>query len=320
VVRVTMTPLDKGSREVLALIRELGRPPIHDLTPPEAREATAKSRAVLQPEPPEVAEVEDLDCPGPAGRIRLRRYRGAGTEAGAALPCLFYMHGGGWVIGDLDSHDQVCRALANFAGCCVVAVDYRLAPEHRFPAAVEDSAAAFRFVAENAARLRIDPARLAVGGDSAGGNLAAVLSLMGRDGQGPRPGFQVLLYPTVDLAGSWPAYGRFTEGLILVARTMDWFIDHYVPDRTRRLDWRASPMRAVSLAGVAPAYVMTAAHDPLVDEGIAYARRLEREGVAVTHVHMADQMHAFLTMGRYCTASDLALRQAAAALVHHWRG
>lgn len=315
-----MTPLDKGSQQVLALIRDLGRPPLYTLSPAEAREASARSRPVLQPEPPEVAEAEDLSCPGPAGPVRLRRYRGAGTDRGAALPCLLYLHGGGWVIGDLDSHDQVCRVLANAAGCCVIAVDYRLAPEHRFPAAVEDSVAALRFVAAEAAALRIDAGRIAVGGDSAGGNLAAVLAIMGRDGQVPKPGFQLLLYPTVDLLGRWPAHQRFTEGYPLVARTMDWFIDHYAPDQVQRADWRASPMRHPDLSGVCPAYVMTAAHDPLVDEGIAYARRLERENVPVTHVHMADQMHAFLTMGKFCTASDLALRQAALALLHHWKG
>jgi acetyl esterase len=315
-----MTPLDKGSQAVLDLIRQLGRPPLHTLTPAEAREASAKSRTVLQPEPPEVAEVEDLTCPGPAGPVPLRRYRGLGTERAAALPCLLYLHGGGWVIGDLDSHDQICRALANHARCCVVAVDYRLAPEHRFPAALEDSAAALRFVAGNAARLRIDPARVAVGGDSAGGSLSAVLAIMGRDGQGPNPCFQMLLYPSVDLLGRWPAHQRFTEGYVLVAKTMDWFIDHYAPEEAQRADWRASPIRHPNLKGVAPAYVMTAAHDPLVDEGIAYARRLEREDVAVAHVHMADQMHAFLGMGKFCTAADLALRQAALALTHAWKG
>jgi acetyl esterase len=314
-----MTPLDTGSQAVLALIKELGRPPLHTLAPAEAREASARSRTVLQPEPPPVAAVEDLTCDGPAGPVRLRHYRGAGTEAAAVLPCLLYIHGGGWVIGDLDSHDQICRVLANAAHCAVVAVDYRLAPEHRFPAAVEDCVAALRHVAAQAAALRIDPARIAVGGDSAGGNLAAVLAIMGRDGTVPNPGYQMLLYPTVDLASRWPAYHRFTEGLVLTAPTMDWFIDHYVPDAAQRADWRASPYRAASLAGVAPAYVMTAAHDPLVDEGIAYARRLEREGVPVLQVHMADQMHAFLGMGKFCTASDLALRQAAAALRHRWQ-
>jgi len=315
-----MTPLDKGSQAVLTLIRELGRPPLHTLSPAEAREASSRSRTVLQPEPPEVAEVENLTCPGPGGPIRLRRYRGAGTDAAAALPCLLYIHGGGWVIGDLDSHDLICRVLANAAGCSVVAVDYRLAPEHRFPAAVDDCAAALRFVSENAARLRIDAGRIAVGGDSAGGNLSAVLSIMGRDGMVPTPCFQMLLYPSVELFGRWPSFQRFTEGLLLTAPTMDWFIGHYIPDAAARTDWRASPMRHPNLSGVAPAYVMTAAYDPLVDEGIAYAQRLEREGVPVMHVHMADQMHAFLGMGKFCTAADLALRQAALALAHAWKG
>jgi acetyl esterase len=311
-------PLDPESLRVIALIREIGRPPLHTLSPEAAREAYTGSRTVLQPEPPEVAEVEDLTYPGPAGPVRLRRYRGAGTAAGAPLPCLLFMHGGGWVIGDLESHDQVCRTLANYARCCVVSVDYRLAPEHKFPAAVEDSAAALRFVASEAARLRIDPSRIAVGGDSAGANLAAALALMGRDGTVPLPGFQLLLYPAVDLGGTRAAHQRFTDGYPLVTVTMRWFIEHYLAQPSQAHDWRASPLRAPSLSGTPPAYVMTAGHDPLVDEGIAYAKRLEVEDVRVTHVHMTDQMHGFLTMGRFISASDLALRQAAAALVHHW--
>jgi len=313
-------PLDPGAQRVLDLIRELGRPPIHALSPPEAREAMAKSRVVLQPEPPEVAEVEDLTCPGPAGPIRLRRYRGQGTAKDAALPCLLFLHGGGWVIGDLDSHDQPCRVLANAAQCCVVAVDYRLAPEHRFPAAVEDSAAALRWVAENAARLRIDPKRIAVGGDSAGGNLAAVLCLLGREGQVPMPGYQVLLYPATDMAGTKPAHERFTEGYILTPAAMRWFIDHYIADPAQKRDWRASPLRAPSLAGLPPAFVMTCGHDPLVDEGVEYAKRLEEDGVHVTHLHVADQLHAFLTMGRFVPASELTLRQAALSMATHWAG
>lgn len=312
-------PIDPGAQRVLGLLKELGRPPIHTLTPAEARAASAKSRAVLAPEPPEVAEVEDLSCPGSAGPIPLRRYRAAGTAADELLPCLVFFHGGGWVIGDLDSHDQPCRTLANAARCCVIAVDYRMAPEHRYPAAVEDSAAALRWVAANAAALRIDATRLAVGGDSAGGNLAAVLAIMGRDGSVPAVGFQMLLYPATDMAGRRPAYERFTEGLILTDKTMRWFIDHYVPEAARRFEWQASPLRATSLAGTPTAYVMTAGYDPLVDEGIAYARRLEEDGVRVTHTHMADQIHAFLTMGKFIPAAELALRQAALALAHHWQ-
>lgn len=311
-------PLDPGARRVLDLIREVGRPPLHTLTPQQARAASAASRPILQPDPPEVALAEDLSCPGPAGAIRLRRYRGLGADPAAALPCLLFLHGGGWVIGDLDSHDQLCRALANHLGACVIAVDYRLAPEHAFPAAVEDAAAALRFVAAHAARLGVDGARLAVGGDSAGGNLAAVLALMGRDGGLPAPGFQLLLYPVTDLMATAPAYERFTEGYPLTAATMRWFIGHYAPDAAQRVDWRGSPLRAASLAGAAPAFVMTCGHDPLVDEGIAYARRLDREGVPVTHLHVADQMHAFLTMGRFIPAADTTLRQAAAALRGHW--
>jgi acetyl esterase len=311
-------PLDPGAKRVLDLIRELGRPPINALSPPEAREAMAKSRTVLQPEPPEVAELEDLTCPGPAGPVRLRRYRGLGTAKEAALPCLLFLHGGGWVIGDLESHDQPCRLLANAAQCCVVSVDYRLAPEHKFPAAVEDSAAALRFVAENAAKLRIDPTRIAVGGDSAGGNLAAVLCLLGREGQVPMPGFQLLLYPATDMAGAKPAYERFTEGLILTSDAMRWFIDHYIAEPAQKQDWRASPLRAPSLAGLPPAFVMTCGHDPLVDEGREYARRLEEDGVHVTHLHVADQLHAFLTMGRFIAASEVTLRQAALSLAAHW--
>ena len=311
-------PLDPGAQRVLDLIRALGRPPLHQLTPAEARAANRAGRPILQPDPPAVASVETLSCPGEAGPVPLRHYRGRGTVDGAVLPCLLYLHGGGWVIGDLDSHDQICRSLANHLGASVIAVDYRLAPEARFPAAVEDAAAALRFVVAQAGRLAVDPARIAVGGDSAGGNLAAVLALMGRDGSLPAPGFQMLLYPATDMAADTGSMQRFTEGYPLTTAGMRWFIDHYVPDPAQRADWRASPLRAASLAGTPPAFVMTCGHDPLLDEGIAYARRLDEEGVPVTHLHVADQMHAYLGMGRMIPASDLTLRQAAAALRLHW--
>jgi acetyl esterase len=313
-------PLDPGAETVLALIKQIGRPPMHTLTPLEAREASAKSRAVLQPEAEAVAVREELACPGPHGEIRLRHYRPAGSAPGAVLPCLVYFHGGGWVIGDLDSHDQPCRVLCNASGGAVISVDYRMAPEHVYPAAVEDSAAAVGWIAANAARLGIDAGRIAVGGDSAGGNLAAVTALMARDGALPPVGFQLLLYPATDLAVESPAYQRFTDGLILTDKTMRYFIDLYAPDLARRLEWHASPARAASLKGAPTAYVMTAAYDPLVDEGRAYAVRLEQEGVRVTHIHMSDQLHAFLGMGKFIPAATLALRQAGLALAHHWAG
>jgi len=313
-------PLDPGAETVLALIKQIGRPPMHTLTPLEAREASAKSRAVLQPEPEAVAVREELACPGPHGEIRLRHYRPAGSAPGAVLPCLVYFHGGGWVIGDLDSHDQPCRVLCNSSGGAVISVDYRMAPEHVYPAAVEDCAAAVGWTAANAARLGIDAGRIAVGGDSAGGNLAAVTALMARDGALPPVGFQLLLYPATDLAVESPAYQRFTDGLILTDKTMRYFIDLYAPDRARRVEWQASPARAASLKGAPTAYVMTAAYDPLVDEGRAYAVRLEQEGVRVAHIHMSDQLHAFLGMGKFIPAATLALRQAGLALAHHWAG
>lgn len=299
-----MPTLHPDARRLMQMMREAGRPPFEEMTPVQARAAYAASRPVMQPDPAEVAEIREFGVPGPAGEIKLRLYRGAGTGAGR-LPCLLFLHGGGWVVGDLDSHDGVCRRLANEARCCVVAVDYRLAPEHRFPASVDDAAAAFQATVAHAAEWGIDPGRIAVGGDSAGGNLAAVLALMGRDGTGPRPVFQMLVYPATDLAMTSPAYERITEGVPLTAGTMRWFIDHYVPDARDRADWRASPLRAASLAGVAPALVMTVAHDPLCDEGRAYADRLEREGVAVTLLHVADQPHGIMTMGRVIGQVDL---------------
>ncbi len=305
--------------KLLETIRLSGRPPFQKLSVAEARQAYSDGRAVLQPLPDEVAEVRDLTIPGSGGPLPLRLYRGAGTSDAAALPTLLYLHGGGWVLGDLDSHDGVCRRLANLAACRVVAVDYRLAPEHRFPAAIDDAAAALAWMAANAAALRIDPARLAVGGDSAGGNLAAVLALMGRDGTVPATACQLLLYPAVDLIMDSGSYARITEGVPLTAVTMRWFVDHYAPDAAQRLDWRASPLRTERLAGAPPALMLTVAHDPLADEGRAYAKRLEAEGVRVAALHLSDQIHGIATMGRVIAAADPALRYAADMLRDAWR-
>ena len=311
--------LHPDAGRLLAMIRESGRPALEALAPAEARQAYAASRTILQPPPEDVADVRDMAIPSAGGSLPLRLYRGAGTMALAPAPCLVFLHGGGWVLGDLDSHDGACRQLANRAGCQVVAVDYRLAPEHPFPAAVDDAHAALAWVARHAAELGVDPLRIAVGGDSAGGNLAAVLALMGRDGAAPPTTFQALLYPVVDLRMQTASYARVTEGVPLTAGTMRYFADHYVPDAAQRSDWRASPLLAASLAGTPPALVLTVGHDPLADEGRAYAARLEAEGVRVTALHLSDQIHGMITMGQVIAASGMALDIAAAALRDAWR-
>ena len=310
-----MATLDPDAERVLDLIRQSGRPPYETLTPGEARELYRKGRAVLQPEPPAVAEVIELAAPGPAGPLRLRLYRSAGTAGERQLPALIYFHGGGWVIGDLDTHDGICRTLANAARLMVVAVDYRLAPEQQFPAAVEDGIAATEWVAQAARALGVDRDRLAVGGDSAGGNLAAVVALAARDRGGPALRHQLLLYPAVDLAMTHESHRRITEGLPLTHSTMRWFRDHYLRSAAEQHDWRASPLlRASEFQGLPPAYVLTVGFDPLASEGEAYARALAAAGVPTEHRHHERQMHGFLTMGRIIAAADPALAEAAAAV------
>ena len=306
--------LHREDQMVLDLIKAAGRPPLHTLSPVDARAASAASRHIMQDPPPDVAECRDLNGAG----VALRLYRGIGTAADTTLPCLIFYHGGGWVIGDLDSHDVVCRQLANATHACVIAVDYRLAPESKFPAAVDDSAAATAWIIANAATLHIDPTRIAVGGDSAGGNLAAVMSLMSRDGTLPPIGYQLLVYPATDLTATFPSYDRIVEGYLLTTTTMKWFRDHYLASPADHTDWRASPLRAASLAGTAPAFVVTCSHDPLCDEGRAYAERLENEGVQVTAMHYSDHMHAFFTMGKFIKASATMIAAMAAALRTHW--
>jgi acetyl esterase len=281
---------------LIAAGKAAGSLPFEAMMPLEARAAYAARRETLQLPADEVSERRDLKVPGPGGAIALRLYRPHGLPAEATLPCLVYMHGGGWLFGDLESHDGLCCRLANEAGCCVIAIDYRLAPEHPFPAAIEDCAAAYASIAADAAALRIDPAQIAVGGDSAGGNLAAVLALMGRDGIVPSAVYQVLLYPVVDLDRDLDDYGRNTTGMVITGATMVYFRDHYTPCPADRADWRVSPLKARSLAGLPPALVLTCGHDPLATEGRTYAERLEREGVRVTLLHLSDQTHGMITM------------------------
>ena len=298
------TPLDPDTARLLALARKAGYPPFETLTPAAARDAYAASWDAMQSPGGDVAAVRDEQIPGPAGTLAVRIYRGLGTEASAPLPCMLFLHGGGWVIGNLESHDRMCRRLASVARICVIAVDYRLAPEHPFPAALDDAAAALRWAADHADELRIQRSRIGVGGDSAGGNLAAALALMGRDGSVPSAAYQALLYPVLDLTASTASYQTVTAGLPLTCATMHWFIDHYTPNTCDRLDWHASPLRAASLADAPAALVLTVAHDPLCDEGRAYAQRLDADGVRVVALHLNDQTHGLLGQGRFVPAAN----------------
>jgi len=299
--------LDPDAAAVFKAFQEAGRPPYETVSPAEARELYLKGRVVSNPEPPELALVEALIIPSPAGSIAARIYTPSKLrKAGGLAPALVFFHGGGWVIGDLDSHDVVCRKLAHEGELMVVSVDYRLAPEHKFPAATDDAVAATQWVAENAKQLGIDASRLMVGGDSAGGNLAAVVAIAARDGNGPAIAGQLLIYPATDFAMTHPSHREPETSILLTHSVIKWFRDHYLNDAADVHDWRASPARATTLVGLPPAYVLTAGADPLRDEGDEYAERLKQAGVAVTYRHFPGQFHGFFTMGKLLQQANTA--------------
>ncbi|HXZ92258.1 MAG TPA: alpha/beta hydrolase [Burkholderiales bacterium] len=289
-------------------------PPYATVSPFVARRIYRDTRAAVSPAAPEVAEAKLLLAPGPGGPIPLRAYRPFGSRAEEVLPALVYFHGGGWTIGDLDTHDVVCRQLANGARCAVFSVDYRMGPESPFPAAVDDCVAATQWVAAEAGALRVDAARIAVGGDSAGGNLATVVALLARDKGAPPLCFQLLVYPATDQRMSFPSIERNGEGYLLTKTSMLYFRSQYLPRREDWTDWRASPLLAPSLAGLPPALVITAGFDPLVDEGKAYAERLAREGVQVAQRDFSDMVHGFLLMGGVLDAANAAVKECGGAL------
>jgi len=239
--------------------------------------------------------VTDRTIPGPAGAIPVRLYRPDSAATEARLPALVFAHGGGWVFGNLDSHDVLCAQLAIGAGIAVLAIDYRLAPEAPFPGAFDDVVAGLKWVTANGASVGIDAARLAIGGDSAGGNLAAASALWARDNNGPKLKLQMLAYPVTDAVARTESYRLFYDGYGLNAPTMEWFFDHYTPDKAARADWRVSPLRAQSLAGLPPALVITAGYDTLRDEGRAYAWRLQKEGTVTDLVEFGGMLHGFLS-------------------------
>ncbi|NDB14688.1 MAG: alpha/beta hydrolase, partial [Betaproteobacteria bacterium] len=294
--------LDPQARALLDLMEKNGIPQVWQQTPTEARQSYRERRFFSQEEPASDVQAMSLSAPGPLGPIPLRAFRPSLAPKDAALAVLVYFHGGGWVIGDLDTHDVLCRQLAREAQAVVVSVDYRMGPEYEFPAAVEDCWAATCWIAEHGSSLGMDSSRLAVGGDSAGGNLAAVISLMARE-QAPHPklAFQLLIYPATEMDAGTESMRANGEGYLLTSRSMQWFVKQYFGDRANSADiktWRASPLLAASHAGLPPALVLTAGFDPLRDEGRMYADKLSAAGTPAQYVCFERQIHGFVTMSR----------------------
>ncbi len=284
--------------KVLEVMAKLGLKPIEAMSPAEARQQMEETAQSRRAEPLPVARVDERMMTGPAGPIRLRLYWPNATgNAARPLPAIAYYHGGGHVIGGLDTHDLIARNLCHGAEALVCSVDYRMGPEDKFPAAVEDSFAVLEWLQANAASLGADPARLGVHGDSAGANLAAVISLLARDKGGPALRLQSLVYPVADYTLSAPSYEKFGAGYGLLTRAaMVWFQQHYLRRPEDAQDWRASPIKAASLAGVAPAIIVTAECDVLHDDGEGYAEALRRAGVAVEYREYQGMIHAFFGM------------------------
>ena len=304
--------LDPQAKALLDLMIERGVPATHTLSPQDARRFYRERRSATQPEPRAVAELRNLTASGPHGAIALRLYRPTGAARPA--PTLVYYHGGGWTMGDLDTHDVLCRQLADESGFVVVSVDYRMGPEHRFPAAVDDVLAATRWLQAQADELGLDASRFAVGGDSAGGNLAAVVALAWRDaGEAVPLKFQLLIYPATDMRMGSPSHTSNGQGYLLTADTIQYFRSHYLAPE-EYADWRASPLLHADLSGLPPALVITAGFDPLRDEGRQYADALSAAGSPAQYVCFERQIHGFITMGRLLGEADTAISLCAAAL------
>lgn len=301
--RIDGRELDADTAALLAIDELSQGSELHRHAPADARVHFARQILIVDaPSPPGVA-AQDHRIPATGAPLRVRVYTPAGLRAPA--PALLYLHGGGMVVGSVDTHDSLCRRLAIHARCKVASVDYRLAPENRFPAAVEDAVAAFRWLAARAEALGADPARLAIGGDSAGGTLSAVTARLTRD-DARRPALQVLVYPAADLTRSHPSVATLGDGFLLVRRTMDWFVDSYLSGADPRHP-DASPLYAEDLRGVAPALVYTAGFDPLRDEGQAYAERLREAGALAVHREFPGLIHGFVQMAGRLPAAQRAL-------------
>ncbi|MER1987361.1 MAG: alpha/beta hydrolase [Solibacillus sp.] len=301
--------LDSQAQFLLEQMDAAGAPPMSSLSPEEARSTTDFSALAGIPE--EVGKVENRTIPGPGGEIPVRIYT---PEGEGPFPSLVFYHGGGWVIGDLDTVDVPCRLLTNRANCVVVSVDYRLAPEHKFPAAADDAYAAAKWVVENGPSIQVDSSRVAVGGDSAGGNLAAVVSLLARDKNEIDLAYQLLIYPVTNYSYETVSYRDNADGYLLTKDSMVWFWDHYLRDAEDGKNPYASPLRTEDLSSLPPTLVITAEFDPLRDEGEAYAQRLKEAGVQVEETRYNGMIHGFFWMPGALEQGMQAVNQAADAL------
>jgi acetyl esterase len=296
-------------RALLEMMDAQGTPPLETQDPATARASRLEPMKALGGEPDVLGRVEDLSAPGPAGNVPLRLYA---LEQGGPRPALVYFHGGGFVFGNLDTHEAVCRAIAKESGAVVISVDYRLAPEHKFPRAVEDSHTATLWVVQNAAELGIDPRYISVGGDSAGGNLATVVAMRCRDAGGPALASQVMIYPVTDVSSfETDSHRDLADGYFLTRAAMKWFTGHYLPSASLAHHPEASPLLATDLSGLPPALVITAEFDPLRDEGEAYAQRLRQAGVPVTISRYPGMIHAFVSMRGVLAAGRQAITEIA---------
>jgi acetyl esterase len=318
--------LDPQTQALMQLMKEKGVPPVNTLSPAEARESFRARRSFTQPSAPSVLRIENKalevrSANGQTSNLPVRLYypevnaqeNSSQALNPSAFPALVYLHGGGWTIGDLDTHDVLCRSLCQQASLVVVSVDYRLGPESKFPAAYDDAVAAFEWAATHAHELNIDPQRMAIGGDSAGGNLAAAACL-GLRGQAIQPAFQLLIYPATLMQPDTASYHTNGAGYMLTKDSMAYYAGHYLREAKDAMDWRASPLLAESHKGLPPAFILTAGFDPLRDEGLMYADALSKAGVSSQYVCFERQIHGFITMGRVIDEANTAVSVCAAAL------
>jgi acetyl esterase len=304
-------PLDPQVQAYIDRLASLNIPSKYELGPEKLRQQARTGSFAMSGEPPAIAKVANLALPGPNGPVPVRVYTPGGS---GPFPALLYSHGGGWVNCDLNTHEVICRTLANGADCMVVSVDYRQSPENKFPRGLEDCYAALTWLAANASGLNVDPARLAVGGDSSGGNFAAALALMARDRGGPRLSLQLMIYPITDLRLETPSMERNATGYALTREDMEWYRVQYIREVADIKNPLASPVLAADLTGLAPAFILTAEFDPLVDEAEIYGKRLAEAGVTVKVSRYAGQIHGFVRMTALIDRSHAALAECSQVL------